>query len=467
MNGSEIVKQVFLETMRDVDVETVTRSLCRCKDGEILVGDFAYQVESFRRVIVIAIGKASRTMWEGLVPQLERQLHDQILVESIVVGPNAPRPDGPGFRYYPGSHPFPDEHSRKAAEHILEVLLGTNEQTLVFFLISGGASAMVEKPLDLAMSDEDCRSFYQALVHSGLPIAKINALRKHFSLVKGGRLALAAHRATQCTLLISDAPPDMLHIIGSGPSFPDPSTIAECREIIETNRANLRFSERVFRFFDEHLVETPKKDDAAFRNSSWLSMLSSDDLVKSASRLANALGYRVAVDNGCDDWDYRDAATYLMDRFEQLASENVKVCLVSSGELSVPLSVEHGTGGRNQQFVLECARLLAMRSVEATVLSAGSDGIDGNSPAAGAVCDRNSWQRAAGQGLDPENALRSFDSYPLFQALDDVIVTGPAGNNLRDLRILLTTPAGHTAGRTIKADSLTEPVSKGRGMGQH
>jgi hydroxypyruvate reductase len=153
---------------------------------------------------------------------------------------------------------------------------------------------------------------------------------------------------------------------------------------------------------------------------------------------AARLGFHVVVDNGCDDWDYRDAAVYLLDRLQELRQLYSKVCLLSAGEISVRLPSAHGVGGRNQQFVLECSRLINERNLKATVLSGGSDGVDGNSPAAGAVSDETTMARAASKGLDIISGLERFDSFPIFRALDDAIVTGPTGNNVRDLRILLS-----------------------------
>ena len=267
----------------------------------------------------------------------------------------------------------------------------------------------------------------------------MNALRKHFSQVKGGRLAVAARNATQCTLLVSDVPENLLHVVGSGPSLPDPSTAEECRQIIAANLDVLNLSGKLFAFFrDSQLEETAKADHPAFRNARWLSLLSSDDLCGAAGEIAAHLGFHVVVDNRCDDWDYRDAAEYLLSRLKGLRQQYPKVCLLSAGEVSVRLASVHGSGGRNQQFVLECSRLIVEKNMKATVLSGGSDGVDGNSPAAGAVCDETTMSRAAFKGFDIIAGLEQFDSFPIFRALDDAIVIGPTGNNVRDLRILLS-----------------------------
>jgi hydroxypyruvate reductase len=363
----------------------------------------------------------------------------------VVVGPLAPEVADPRIRFFRGDHPLPGLASLEAADAILQLLAQADPSTLVVFLLSGGASAMVEKPLDPGITLEETAAFHEALVHSGLAIAEMNTLRKHFSQVKGGRLAVAAHGATQCTLIVSDVPggvpggvpgaaPD---VVGSGPSLPDPSTVEQCRQILASGP--LRLPPRVLAFLQSTaLPETPKADHPAFRHAAWISLLSSKDLCDHAALFAEQAGFAVAVENGCDEWDYRDAARYLIDRLSALRARHPSACVVSAGEVSVKLSERHGIGGRNQQFVLECARILAQEKLPFTALSAGSDGIDGNSPAAGALCDRTTWGRALACGLDPAAALDTFDSFTLFQALGDSIRTGPTGNNLRDLRILMT-----------------------------
>jgi hydroxypyruvate reductase len=167
-------------------------------------------------------------------------------------------------------------------------------------------------------------------------------------------------------------------------------------------------------------------------------LLSSDDLCRIAGEAAAKLGFHVVTDNSCDDWEYTDAAAYLLDRLRELRRAYPKVCLVSAGEISVKIPAVHGIGGRNQQFVLECSRLITKTNLKATVLSGGSDGVDGNSPAAGAVCDETTMARAADKGYDVMAGLARFDSYTVFRALGDTIITGPTGNNVRDLRILLS-----------------------------
>ena len=194
--------------------------------------------------------------------------------------------------------------------------------------------------------------------------------------------------------------------------------------------------ESVRRLFEERaLEETPKADDPAFVHSRWWPILSSSSAAQAAAKLLAQYGFAVEIDNTPDDWPYQRAAQYLLEHLRELRKGVSRAAIISAGEVTVKVEATGGTGGRNQQFALYCAQQISGESI--AVLSAGTDGIDGNSPAAGAVADGATVERAKAIGLDSMHALESFDSFPLFERLGDAIVTGPTGNNVRDLRILL------------------------------
>jgi hydroxypyruvate reductase len=389
----------------------------------------AFPFAQYQQIYAVALGKAALPMLEALRARLPRALDG-----GVCCGPVLPSNRDPGVEYYTGGHPLPNEDSFASARAALRLLRQMGERDFVFFLISGGGSAMVELPLDERISLEETRALYKALVGSGATIAEINTVRKHFSAVKGGRLAAAAGRAGRFSLLLSDVAPRYLDALASGPTLPDSSTVAECREIVDRYHLRERFTPAVRAFFDDpDLPQTPAVSEAPIET-----LLSSDDLIDAAQTRAVSLGYDVVIDNSCDDWDYADAARYLLDRFQQLRREHPKLCLLSGGEVTVRLGREHGAGGRNQQFALACALALAGTASPVVVLSAGSDGIDGTSDAAGAIADTTTVGRAKALGFDAASALARFDAYPLFTALGDTLVTGPTHNNLRDLRILLS-----------------------------
>jgi hydroxypyruvate reductase len=341
-----------------------------------------------------------------------------------------------GFRYFRGGHPTPNAESLRAADAVLRTLDGLNAASLVLFMISGGGSSIVEKPIDDEISLDDLVGTYRALVLSGAPIAEINAIRKHLSAVKGGRLAQAAGAAQQVSLLISDVPEHTPDALASGPTMPDSTSVEDCYAIARKHGLIMQFPDPVRQLFEKRsLEETPKSDDPVFHRSRWWTLLSNQTAVAAAAEAATRAGFAVEIDNRCDDWEYGRAAGYLLGRLRELRKGVARVCLISGGEVTVKVSGDGGTGGRNQQFALACAEEIAGENI--TVLSAGTDGIDGNSPAAGAIADGTTAERARAMGLSLRDARERFDAFPLFQALGDALIIGPTGNNVRDLRILL------------------------------
>jgi glycerate 2-kinase len=427
-------------------------------------------LDSFKKIFVIAFGKAALTMTDALFARLPQKLH----VHGVCSAPTIPKEHTRQIRYFAGGHPLPNKESLAAARATLALLKTAREDTFIFFLISGGGSAMHELPLNKHLSLEDTIGFHEALVASGATITEINTVRKYFSAVKGGRLALAAPIAEKLTLLLADVPLKDRVAVASSPTLLDESTPAECAEILARYRLLEMFPFKVREYFamlgmdaatsklpaqEPHPAKTSgtgltsrlslrkKKtisDPAiAFGRSNFDTLLSNHDFVEAARQRAESLGFKVVVDNSCDDWDYAEASRYLLERFHALRREHPRLCLLSSGEVTVRLGANPGCGGRNQQLALTAALDLAEFAGEnLAVLSAGSDGIDGDSPAAGAIVDTTTIARARSYHFDPEETLARFDSCSLFTALGDTIVTGPTGNNLRDLRVLLAVREG-------------------------
>jgi glycerate 2-kinase len=400
-------------------------------DGQHLrIGKDLYDMGSFERVLVVSLGKAGHTMADAFSNILGTGL------TGVIACPNAPPAQLFGFRYFVGGHPLPNEDSLRAGDAILRLVAGSSPRTLTVFLISGGASAIAEKPISSDISLADVVQTYQALVHSGAPIAEINAVRKHLSALKGGRLAHAAVPAYQVSVLVSDVPENSLDALASGPTMPDTTTVADCFAIVNDYGLGEHFPPSVHVLFEGgRLEETPKRGDPAFERSRYATVLSNTTAINAAVESATMSGFAVEVDNSCDDWDYQRAADHLLERLRKLRQEAARACLISGGEVTVHVGAKSGVGGRNQQFALYCAQKIAGEHI--TVLSAGTDGIDGNSPAAGAAVDGSTLERAQQRGLDVAMALAEFDAYPLLDAVGDAIITGPTGNNVRDLRILL------------------------------
>jgi glycerate 2-kinase len=472
----EDARAIFTHALDACSIEHAFAERIRC-EGTTLVIEHPSLIQpptpatridlgAYRKTLVIALGKAAVPMSQSLLAILPRQLH----LRGICSAPTRPEKRDWRIRHYVGGHPLPNQDSFRAARSALRLLHRTSEKTFIIYLISGGGSTLFDLPLDPDISLADTIAFHEALIASGATIAEINTLRKHFSAVKGGRLATAASRAAKLTMQIVDVPWQHADAVASGPTLADPSTVEDCRELLARYRLLEKFPPSVRNFFSQaDLPETPG-DKAALKQSAeqheaapkeksgqyawatlsskpllltnWLvTLLSNHDLLRAASEKAAAFGFEVAVDNGCDDWPYQEAAAYLVNRFVELRRQHPgnKLCLLSGGEVTVRIDRKPGTGGRNQQFALACALLLhrEMSGEPVVCLSAGSDGADGNSPAAGAIADPTTVSRAQALRFAPQTALADFDACPLFTALGDSLVTGSTGNNLRDLRILL------------------------------
>ncbi len=428
-SSTEWATRLFTSVMQQVDVRQRMRSIVFVEDAKLRVGEQQIDLGLFRRVLLASIGKAAVPMAEHMIAVLA----DTLPFDGLVVGPGS-WTGAPGVRYIQGDHPVPSEASYRAGKELLALARTADRDTLVLFLISGGASALAEVPLDPAISSEDMSLFYGRLLHAGLPIERTNLLRKHFSAIKGGRLAAAAGNATRCTLLISDVPPGKLNVVGSGPSLLDTSTVEQRLHLLAEMEHVLTLPESLRRF-SLSMPETPRHLPEGRVPALCIPILSSDSLIEAASAILSAEGYRVIVDNSCDDWDYRAAAEYLIARAVRASTDGKPVCILSAGEVTVAVQGEAGLGGRNLQWALEAARLIKGRK-DCSAMSVGSDGIDGNSPVAGAVVDGSSWRRALAAGFDPQRALDTFNAYPLFAAIGDSIRFGHSGNNIRDLRVV-------------------------------
>jgi glycerate 2-kinase len=429
-------------------------------------GPDTINLSCFKRIFVIALGKAAGPMVETLLGRMPRRKG----LRGICCSNQLPKSRNWRFRYFEGGHPVPNEDSFAAARAVLAMVKKAKKDTLIFFLISGGGSAMFDLPLDPQITLDDTIAFHQLLLASGAPISEVNTLRKHFSAVKGGRLAIAAPEAAKVSLLVPDVPLRSLDALSSGPTSPDHSTVNDVRELLARYDLAPKLPPSVRAFFErKDLPESPGNkgwrppffprmpwagmgpgrrvtaaasmsgEDEAFRDSVFEILLSSHDLVENARALAMKAGFHVEVDNSCDDWDYADAARYLLDRFHSLRAIHPRLCLISVGEVTVKIDRAPGAGGRNQQFVMACALELEQHPGDRlTVLSAGSDGIDGNTQAAGAIADPTTVTRAHAFGFHLKSSLANFDACPMFTALGDSVVTGRTGQNLRDLRLLIS-----------------------------
>ena len=432
----QLARQIFHETLAAIDIPTTMQRKLRRAGTLLVCNEMRIDLRKFDKMRVVAFGKGAHSMVEGLTLVLAPFLG----FEGVVSAPTAPRRPLPGMKYFVAGHPIPNEESWKAAEAILGLLKKCDEKTLVFFLLSGGGSALVELPLDARQTLADVQEVYRALVTCGASIEEMNTVRKHLSAVKGGRLARTAGRATKISLAVSDVPAGKESALASGPTLVDPTTVADADRVIAQYELVKRFPASVRRWLEERkMPETPKAGEGAFQHAHFLLLLGMDDLFHPAHRGAESEGFVTCCDNATDDWPVEKAAEYLIGQLEEIQGMHAgkRVALIADGEVSSPVT-GNGIGGRNSAFVLACVEKIAGKKI--AVLSAGTDGIDGNSPGAGAVADGGTLARAREKGLDPGEALRTSDAFTFFSKLEDAIITGPTGNNLRDLRVLIAEP---------------------------
>ncbi len=425
-----VAREVFQEALAQSTIEQAFARHVNYDRGVLRVCEDLFGLPGYDRVSVVSVGKGAHRMAEALAGQAGTGLG------GIIAGCTEPKSQLRGYRYFCGGHPLPNRESLAAGRAILRYLRNQPDQALSLFLISGGGSACVEYPIDEAITLDDVVKTYEVLVRSGGSIAEINAIRKHLSAVKGGRLAQAAAPAQQVSILVSDVPDKALDSLSSGLTLPDSTTVEDCYRIAERYGVVEEFPPAVRELFTKKLLdETPKSDDPAFVNARWWTVLSNASVVQAAAAKVAAHGFAVEVDNSCDDWDYAKAGDHLLKKLRRLRQGVSRAAIVSGGEVTVKVKAKHGVGGRNSHFALYCAQKVAGEAI--TVLSAGTDGIDGNSHGAGAIADGTTLARATNAGLDAAKVLAAFDSFPLFERLGDAVVTGPTGNNLRDLRVLM------------------------------
>lgn len=434
--AKQLAMEIFQSTLAALDIPRVMELKLTFTGDTLQLEKGAVVLSKNEPLFVVAIGKASHALAAGL----RSLLPGAYQFKGVVAAPTKPDIAIPGLQYFVAGHPNPNEGSWQAAEATLALLQETHGHSVVFFLLSGGGSAMAELPLIPGMRLEDLQAVNHALVTCGAPIDAMNTVRRHLSAIKGGRLALAAARATKVTLAVTDVPEGKENALASGPTVPDPSTIADVNRILGQYGLRKEFPEVLNRWLDEvKIPETPKPGDAPFRNAHFQLLLGMHDLFHAAHHATEAHGYLTCCDNSTDDWPVVQAAEALLQKLEDWKRENPgqRVALIADGELSSPVTGK-GVGGRNSAFVVSCVEKISGRKI--TVLSAGTDGMDGNSPAAGAVADGETLTHAKARGLDPAAYFRQSDAYTFFAKLNDAIVTGPTGNNLRDLRVFLAEP---------------------------
>ena len=406
---------IFRAAVRAADPRQAVLAHVKIDGPALVVGKRRYKLADFDRIRVIGAGKASARMAQALERVLGKRLSDGWI--------NVP--DGNTVRLrrivlHEAGHPIPDQRGVEGARRITQIARESGRRDLLICVISGGASALMPLPapgVTLARKKEITRR----LLASGANINEINTVRKHMSAIKGGHLAELAHPATVIALILSDVIGDDLSAIGSGPTVPDWTTCADAASVLRRHGIP-----------SPQLTETPK-GPSRVQN---LIVGSNRQSIDTAAKKARELGYRPVVLSTTIDGETREIARmHAAIAREAIARGYSRMCFLSGGETTVTIRGK-GLGGRNQEFVLAAAIALE-KTAGVTVFSAGTDGIDGPTDAAGAVADSSTLLRACVLKLEPRSFLDDNDSYRFFERAGGLVKTGPTGTNVMDVRILL------------------------------
>ncbi len=428
---------IFQKGLQAVEPGAAIKKYCRLEDNRLFIGDNVYNLSMYENLFVIGAGKASAPMAAALEDILGKKITKGIINVKYKHVVHLDR-----IKLIEAGHPVPDRNGQNGASAILDLAHSAEKNDLVLCLISGGGSALLPLPYK-GLTLKDKQETIKELLSCGASIHEINAIRKHTSMIKGGRLALAAYPATLVSLILSDVVGDDLDVISSGPTVADPSTYLDCMEIFEKYNIIKRLPENISNHIKAGVSgktpETPKAGEPAFEKTHNLVIGSNMEAILAAKLHAEGLGYKTIVLSSRIEGETREVAKVHGAIAKEIIKNNNPLpppaCILSGGETTVTLKGK-GLGGRNQEFSLAAAIDIAgMDSV--VVLSGGTDGTDGPTDAAGAIADNNTLKRAEDMGMDPYSFLEDNDSYHFFKKLDDLFITGPTNTNVMDLRIII------------------------------
>ena len=370
----------------------------------------------------LVLGSAGKAAWQ-MAKTAADILGNKITSGAVVTKYDHVKAEIPGIECYEAGHPVPDENSFKATERVIELVKDLGEEDAVIFLLSGGGSALFEKPL---CSGEELQDVTRQLLACGADIVEINTIRKRLSAVKGGKFAHICAPAKVFSVVLSDIIGDPLDMIASGPAYPDASTSEEAVAIAE--KYALTLTEEMWALLKQ---ETPKE----LNNVQTQITGSVKQLCKSAEETCRALGYAPTVLTASMRCNARDAGSFLASIAQYHADTEKSLAFIAGGETIVRLTGK-GKGGRNQEIALSAAEEIA-GIPGAAVFSLGSDGTDGPTDAAGGYCDSETKEKLAAQGILIPNVLQNNDAYNALTKCDGLLVTGPTGTNVNDVSVLL------------------------------
>ncbi|MFH0811725.1 MAG: glycerate kinase [Pseudomonadota bacterium] len=437
MSISDLVTELFYTSLRAVDPYKSVR-LHRDKINRI------FQDGHFKRLLVVGFGKAACSMAESLQDYLE-----DLIETGIVITKYGHCPLMNKFKritIYEAGHPLPDENGLRATNEMIERLKDSGEDTLITCLISGGGSALLVSPYEGITLDEK-KHLTELLLKSGATIDELNTVRKHISRVKGGRLAEIACPAKVISFILSDVIGDHLDVIASGPTSPDKTTYQDAIQVLEKYQLIDFTSPKIFdvlmRGARGLMPETPKEGDPLFERVENIIIGTNRIALAAAKERAETLGLKVDLISSELSGEAREAGKWLAQKAMEIKSSRVQefkssTCLISGGETTVTVK-GNGTGGRNMEPALSFATEIdGLTGI--TLLSAGTDGTDGPTDAAGAIVDGQTVAKAKNLGLDPKKYLGNNDSYNFFKKIGALFIAGPTGTNVMDVQIIIIEP---------------------------
>jgi len=433
MNKRDLLISIFNEAIHGVEPSRLVR-------GHI----HEISDRSFKRLLVIGFGKASLQMAKAV----EDVVEEDMVTGGIVITKyghilTSRHPGPPNLKLFEAGHPVPDENGVRATEEILRLLRRADEETLILCLISGGGSALLVSPYNgITLSEK--QEVTELLLNAGADITELNAVRKHLSRVKGGRLAEIAYPAVVISLILSDVIGDRLDVIASGPTAPDPTTYADTIDVLDKYHLTDIVPQNVMDILRKgragHIPETPDKNSPVFVNVKNIIIGNNLLALESARRCAIGMGYRAEIISSELSGEARDAGMWLASEARKFRSAEARkhkkpLCLISGGETTVTVKGD-GLGGRNMELALSFA--IEIEGVDGiTLLSAGTDGTDGPTDAAGAIVNGRTVLNAKEIGLNPQDYLNNNDSYNFFKKTGELFITGPTGTNVMDMQLIL------------------------------
>lgn len=428
MNSSEAAIQIYKSAVESVQPALCMRRFLLLQEQQIKLGDRLYDLSDFKNIYVIGAGKAAAAMALAT---------EEILGSHIKAGIVAVKKDHvlplKYIHQVEAGHPIPDENSIKANELILELLSNITEDDLLIVLLSGGGTSLLADLPD-SITLAELQQAYQLLQQCGADIDESNTVRKHLSEIKGGGLAAKCNGATVVSFVLSDVIGNDLSVIASGPAVPDETTNKDALKILDKYGLTEKVAANIPAYLKDETTQQnkPKKGDACFDNISNYLIANNESALLAAKKTAETMGYTTTILSANIQGESKEVATWWVELAEK---QRPKTCLLAGGETTVTIK-GNGKGGRNQEFALAASEYLKDRE-NITILSAGTDGTDGPTDAAGAVVSSATFINAAKEGLDSSIFLSNNDSYHFFEKAGGHIITGPTQTNVMDLMIAL------------------------------